>query len=68
MVTITTVGYGDMVPVTVVGRAVAFILMFGGIAFFSGVTVNLALFLIKGYDTERKVMSQMVKLRADSGH
>jgi voltage-gated potassium channel len=61
VVTVTTVGYGDMVPVTLVGRAVAFILMLGGIAFFSGVTANLASFLIKSHDTEKKAMSQLVK-------
>ncbi|MFC1929492.1 potassium channel family protein [Chloroflexota bacterium] len=61
VVTITTVGYGDMVPVTIVGRAVAFILMFGGIAFFSGVTANLASFLVKSQDTEKKAVLQLVK-------
>jgi voltage-gated potassium channel len=61
VVTITTVGYGDMVPVSLAGRAVAFILMLGGIAFFSGVTANLASFLIKSNDTEKKAVSRLVK-------
>ena len=39
-----------MVPVTAAGRAIAFVLMLGGIAFFSGVTANLASFLVKGSD------------------
>jgi voltage-gated potassium channel len=61
VVTITTVGYGDMVPVTVAGRAVATLLMLGGVAFFSGVTANLASFLVKGSDMEKKALSQLTK-------
>ncbi len=60
VVTITTVGYGDMVPITVAGRAVAFILMLGGIAFFSGVTANLASFMVRGEDSHKKALSQLV--------
>lgn len=60
VVTITTVGYGDMVPVTTAGRAMGFILMLGGIAFFSGVTANLASYLVKGNGTDKKALSGLV--------
>lgn len=47
VVTVTTVGYGDMTPVTVGGRAVAIALMVGGIGVFGGLAANLAAFFIK---------------------
>lgn len=61
IVTITTVGYGDMVPVSLAGRAIAVVLMLGGIAFFSGMTANLASFLIRGKDSERKDVTRLIK-------
>jgi voltage-gated potassium channel len=54
MATITTVGYGDMVPVSAAGRAMGYVLMLGGIAFFSGITANLASFLVRGRDGGRE--------------
>ena len=60
MATITTVGYGDMVPISAVGRAMGYILMLGGIAFFSGITANLASFLIRGRDTREKALRDLV--------
>ncbi|MCH7787221.1 MAG: two pore domain potassium channel family protein [Chloroflexi bacterium] len=47
VITLTTVGYGDTFPVTTAGRAVAFVLMIGGIGFFGAITANFASFLIK---------------------
>ena len=60
MATITTVGYGDMVPVSTVGRAMGYILMLGGIAFFSGITANLASFLVRGRDSRDKALHDLV--------
>lgn len=45
--TITTVGYGDYYPVTLVGRLVAFGLMIGGIAVLGVVTATLASWLVE---------------------
>ena len=51
MVTVTTVGYGDMTPVTPTGRAIAVFLMIGGIGLFGGLTANLASAIMKTEDT-----------------
>lgn len=45
--TVTTVGYGDMFPVTPAGRGVAAFLMFSGIALFGLITANLATFMLE---------------------
>lgn len=46
MATITTVGYGDVFPVTAAGRAVAVVLMMLGIAGFGLVTASLAAYFV----------------------
>ncbi|GAA1694537.1 potassium channel family protein [Microbacterium sediminicola] len=46
-VTITTVGYGDYVPVTDIGRIVAVALMIGGIALIGVVTATVASWIVE---------------------
>ncbi len=46
--TITTVGYGDVAPITPEGRAVAVFLMVVGIALFGVLTAGVAAYFVKG--------------------
>ncbi|WP_420614297.1 potassium channel family protein [Candidatus Spongiisocius sp.] len=48
--TVTTVGYGDVVPVTAPGRACAYVLMLGGIGLFGALTANFASMLARRED------------------
>ena len=57
VVTITTVGYGDVVPTTDSGRAFGIGLIVFGVMFFSLVTANIAAFLI---DSDRKRLEKEV--------
>lgn len=50
--TVTTVGYGDVVPVTPAGRALAHVLMLGGIGLFAALTANLASMLARHGEPE----------------
>ncbi len=47
IVTITTVGYGDIYPVTTGGRILAILLMLGGITTFSAVTASITAYVLK---------------------
>ncbi|MGC5225377.1 potassium channel family protein [Micromonospora sp. DT81.3] len=52
VVTITTVGYGDVSPITPIGRGVAFALMIGGIALIGIVTATLASWIVQRVSDE----------------
>lgn len=54
LTTMTTVGYGDMHPVTPMGRGVAVGLMVGGIALLGVVTATLASWLVERVAAENK--------------
>jgi voltage-gated potassium channel len=45
--TVTTVGYGDQYPITVLGRVIAVLLMIGGISLIGVVTASLASWIVQ---------------------
>jgi voltage-gated potassium channel len=67
VVTVTTVGYGDVYPTSVTGRIVAIIVMFVGIGFLSVLTATIASRFVKterGEETEQ-VMSALTRIEAE---
>ncbi len=65
--TITTVGYGDVAPITPEGRAVAVFLMVVGIALFGVLTAGVAAYFVKGSEEPEQGITTadlMAKLEA----
>ncbi len=65
LVTITTIGYGDIVPVTVPGRLIAIIIMISGVIVFGAVSGQIASML---FDRQQKKDKGLLKLKNKKGH
>ena len=63
LVTTTTIGYayGDTVPVSMAGRAMAVILMLGGLGIFGAITANLAAVFSNAGDPNTKVIADLTQ-------
>lgn len=71
--TVTTVGYGDVIPVTIPGRVIAVALMICGVLLLGVVTASFATWFVeviqRGHDVlparEKKMVTEMDALRAE---
>ena len=61
VVTVTTVGYGDVAPETQIGRAFAYVLMIGGIGIFGAITANFASILVRKDGTDSAALTSLVE-------
>lgn len=67
LVTVTTVGYGDTIPVTLQGKLIAMVLMVSGVIFFVAFTALLVSFLLahSGETGEQRILSELQALREE---
>lgn len=61
IVTITTVGYGDITPESPAGRVIAIVLMLGGIGLFGALTANLASMFTKHEDSTTTQIEELIE-------
>lgn len=66
LATITTVGYGDVVPETLVGRIIGSLLMIVGIGVFGVLTANVAAWFIESDDdAQQQILHEIKSLRSE---
>ena len=61
LVTITTVGYGDITPVTTLGRIVASSLMILGIGFIATITAAVSTYFLSNFGDKETTLDDIVK-------
>jgi voltage-gated potassium channel len=71
--TITTVGYGDMYPVTTTGRVIAGLLMIGGISLVGSITATIASWIVQSVAVDESsaataTADQIDELRSEVAH
>lgn len=59
--TVTTVGYGDIVPISPAGKALGIILMIVGVGFFSLLTATLSSYFMRDMESEEKELKEQVE-------
>ncbi len=65
--TVTTVGYGDMVPGTTAGRIAGIVLMVGGVGLFTAVTANFAAVMVRRQRNNDAIEEMVKEVRALRG-
>ncbi|HEX4525731.1 MAG TPA: ion transporter [Gaiellaceae bacterium] len=67
VVTVTTVGYGDVYPTSVAGRIVAIIVMLVGVGFLAVLTATIASFFVKAdrSDEHNTITATLARIEAD---